>query len=338
MKKIIVCGLISFMLFSITKLSAQEGFLRVTSVPEGVSVEVGGKSIGKTPLLTTVKPGKHTMKAILSGYESETETIEILQNEVTLVDLAMEKQKSKSVATSRKRTKTGNVSIITDWTDVDIYIDGYKTSEKPPVTIKDLSTGLHTIILVSGLYADTFKVLVMSGKTSVIKKTFEDEKKQKRTSLFKIEKPILSKTKLAQIEAKRQSLPANIVLALAKTTEKESNIILGEGESISVSFQIKKVGDKEWTPKEVQSKTKEEESFYIEKGTYDIMITYSLFKEPVGLINIFLGSKKEKIKEHKETYKKEFKPDTEYSYLISYDAVKGFSFNLEERALNTVIE
>lgn len=338
MKKIIIWGFISFMFICVTGLFAQEGFLRVTSVPEGVSIEVGGKSIGKTPLLTTLKPGKYNMKASLTGYESEVEAIEILQNEVTLVDLGMEKKKSKSATSSKKREKTGNLTIVTDWSDVDIYIDGYKTSEKPPITIKNLSAGLHNIILVSGLYADTYKVLIISGKTSVIQKTFDEEKKKKRVSLFKIEKPVLSKTKIAEIEAKRQNLPANIVLQLSKSTEKESNIILGEGESISVSFQFKKVGDKEWTPKEVQSKTKEEENFNLEKGTYDIMITYSLFKEPVGLINIFLGAKKEKVKEEKETYKKEFKPDTEYKYLISYDVGKGFSFDIEEKALDTVIE
>jgi len=63
--------------------------------------------------------------------------------------------------------------LITNWQDVDIYLDGYKIKESPLVTIKDITSGFHTVILVSGDYADVSRVRMQNGETSVIKKYFE---------------------------------------------------------------------------------------------------------------------------------------------------------------------
>ncbi|HNS32168.1 MAG TPA: PEGA domain-containing protein, partial [bacterium] len=257
----VLAGVACFLfLFCITGLFAQEGFLRITSVPENVSVEVDGKAVGKTPLLTVLKPGKHAVKADLAGYSSETETIEILENEVTIMNITMEKQRTVGRVSPWTKGGTGNLTVISDWADVDIYVDGLKVNEKPPSTIKNISAGLHTVILVSGSYADSSRVFIQSGKTFVLKKNFEDDKK-KASSGSKIGDLWSGRRRTSDIEAKRQALPARVVLKLAKPEAKETSLILGEGESMVVSFQYRKSGETDWTAKELQSGTKEDDTF-----------------------------------------------------------------------------
>ncbi|MCS7180634.1 MAG: hypothetical protein NZ891_04705, partial [bacterium] len=146
------------------------------------------------------------------------------------------------------------------------------------------------------------------------------------------------------MEEKRSNFPAKVILQLSvpeiqkTTTTKQDVIIWGENDIIEVSFQYKKTEETNWNLKELQSKTKPEDSFEITKGIYDIQIVSTHYKEPTGLFNILLGAKKEKIKEYKEVIKKEIQPDTQYTFIITYDTKTGFSYKVEEKKLNTPID
>ncbi|MBN1445711.1 MAG: PEGA domain-containing protein [Candidatus Omnitrophica bacterium] len=332
-------------LFFTAGLNAQEGFLRVTSVPEGVSVEIAGKSVGKTPLLTVVAPGEHKLKATLSGYEAVTEDIKVVENEVTVVQLTMQKQvQAQRGIFHRVFSGSGNLTVITDWQNVAIYLDGYKLKETPPVTIKDISAGLHTVILVSGDYADSSRVMIQKGKTFVFKKNFEEDKK-KLASVSQKTETAVSAAKAAELEKKRQALPAKIVMRLADSSlaetqqQQESSVSLwGEGDLVELAFQYRKSGETAWNLKDLNSKNKREDSLALEKGTYDIQFTATHYKEPKGVLNIFLGAKKEKVREYRESLKHEFKPDIQYTYVITYDGKTDFSYELKEEKLNTPVE
>lgn len=325
-------------LFCISALFAQEGFLRVTSVPEGASIEVAGKSIGKTPLLTIMKPGEYTIKAVLAGYETSTENIKVVENEVTLVQISLAKPALKSVFQRVRPEGKGNLTVITDQENVDIYLNGLKVKEKPPVTIKDVPAGMHTIILVSGDYADSSRVVIQNGKTSVLRKSFEEDKK-KLAMLSQKEQEELLKKKAEELELKRQALPAKIIVRLENPSVKqEDSALWGESDSITLAFQYRKVGETTWNSKELQSKTKLKDTFNLEKGSYEIQFIGTHYKEPTGIINIFLGAKKEKVKEYKETFKLEFKPDVQYTYTILYDGSTDFSYKVVEEKLNTPVE
>jgi hypothetical protein len=328
-------------LFCLTGLFAQEGFLRVTSVPEGVSVEIAGKSAGKTPILTVLKPGEYTVKATMTGYEPSTEKVKIQENEVTLLQIKLGKQVRKGVF-QRVTAGKGNLTVITDWQDVDIYLDGHKIKESPPVTIKDISSGPHRVILVSGEYADMVRVFIRNGETEVVKKYFEEDKKEYLSRLTETE-AAAAKEKAEEIEQKRQLLPAHIVLNLNNPSVKEEegeseSALWGEDNSVTLNFQYRKIGDTTWNLKELNSKTKLKDNFTVEKGSYEIQLSGTHYKEPTGIINIFLGAKKEKVKEYKEVFKQEFKPDVQYTYVISYDGKTDFSYKVEEAVLNTPIE
>lgn len=334
----------AFLLFA-SGLNAQEGFLRVTSAPEGVTVEIAGKNLGKTPLLTVIAPGEHKLKATLSGYDAITENIKVVENEVTLVQLTMQKQAQVQKGVfQRVFSGSGNLTVITDWDNVAVYLDGYKLKDTPPVTIKDVSAGLHSVILVSGDYADSSRVMIQKGKTFVLKKNFEEDKKKLASPAQKTETAV-SAAKAAELEKKRQALPAKIVMRLADSSitetqkQQESSVSLwGEGDLVELAFQYRKSGETVWNMKDLNSKNKKEDSITLEKGTYDIQFTATHYKEPKGVLNIFLGAKKEKVKEYKESLKHEFKPDVQYTYVITYDGKTDFSYELKEEKLNTPVE
>ncbi|HOL21447.1 MAG TPA: PEGA domain-containing protein [bacterium] len=334
-------------------LFAQEGFLRVTSVPDGASIEVGGKNIGKTPLLTTLKPGTYTLKATLSGYAINSQEIKIVENEVTIVQITMLKEAQKkevSVSDIKKVRGTGNLTVITDLENATIYLDGVKISEVPPVTIKDIPAGLHDVILVSGDYADSARVMVQKGKTSVLKHSFAEardgwKKWSPRVYSEREEQERLAKEKAAEMEQKRQALPAKIVLkltnpALSDASQQDTSIKLwGESDTVELSFQYRKSGETPWNIKTLSSKKTSEDSFTLEKGSYEVQFVATHYKEPTGVLNILLGSKKEKVREYKESATKyEFKPDTQYTFNILYDGKSDFSYKVEEKALNTPLE
>jgi len=348
----IVVGMI---IFFCGMLFAQEGFLRVTSIPDGVNVEVSGKSIGKTPLLTTLKPGSYTIKGTLSGYDTYSQDVKIVENEVTIVQITMVKQTQKKEvtvtgATPKDAKWTGNLTVITDLENATIYLDGVKISETPPVTIKEIPSGIHEVILVSGDYADSARVMIQRGKTSVLKHSFAEareagKKWSPRVYSDRIEQERIAKEKAAELEKKRQALPAKIVLkltnpSLSDSSQQDTTIKLwSESDTVELSFQYRKSGETAWNIKTLSSKKTLEDSFTLEKGIYEVQFIATHYKEPTGVLNIILGAKKEKVKEYKESLGKyEFKPDTQYTFNILYDGKTDFSYKVEEKALNTPLE
>lgn len=326
----IFCAVIAF---------AKEGYLRVVSSPSGADVEIAGKIVGKTPGLFVLKQGKHDYRISLAGYEVITGTVEIIDYEVTTLDLNLVKQEQKIPSKpliTKTATARGRLTIITDWQDVTIYLNGHKVNEAPPVTLKNVPAGLNSVILVSGDYADSFSILVQPGKTSVLKKNFEEDRK-KYESQAAINDAIISET---PIEVRRSMLPARVVVSLntsvSPDSKKQDTQILGESDLVEISFKCRKADKTEWNEKILQSGTKVEESFEIEKGIYEIQLTAVHYKVPTGILNVLL-TKKEKIREYKETIKKEMQPDTQYRYTISYDG-KDFGYKLEEAKLNTPIK
>ncbi len=233
---------------------AQEGYLRITSNPEGAGVELAGKNIGKTPLLYAVKPGKYNYSVSLSGYETISGTIEVVENEVTKLNFVLTKQIPKTPAkpsATKPATAKGGLTILTDWQDVTIYLNGRKVDETPPVTLKDVPAGLNSVILVSGDYADSFRILVQPGKTSVLKKNFEEDKKKYEAQ--KIDTVVVE----TPVEVIRAKLPAKIVVvistAVSTEAKKQETPIFGESDSIEVSFFYRKTGETQWNEKTLQS-------------------------------------------------------------------------------------
>lgn len=330
-RKIVFFVFCSFFLCAVS-LFAQEGYLRITSTPEGASVEIAGKNIGKTPVLTALKPGKYTYKLSLTDYEVVSGTAEVLENEVTKVDITLVKKAQAlpaKPAPVKPLTGKGKLTILTDWQDVTIYLNGHRIDEKPPVTLKDVPAGLNNVILVSGDYADSFRILVSPGKTSVLKKNFEEDKNR-----------YLSQPKTVETPVEVPVIPAKIIVTIdtptSQDTKTKDTTILGESDVIEVVFRYKKTDQTEWNEKTLQTGTKTEETFELEKGIYEIQLTATHYKVPTGLLNVLL-TKKEKVREYKEVMKKEIQPEMQYKYKISYDG-KSFGYKIEETKLPATVK
>ncbi len=335
--RIVLYGCV-MLLFSVVVAFAQESYLRITSNPEAATVEIAGKNIGKTPLLHVLKPGKYSYTVSLAGYEPVSGTVELIENEVTRLNLNLVKQvqklPAKTVSPKRVAGK-GNLTVLTDWQDVTIYLNGRRVNETPPVTLKDVPAGLASVILVSGDYADSFRILVQPGKTSVLKKNFQEDKIR-----YESQKPAETVAVETPVEVRRSLLPAKVIVSLntsvSTDSKKQETPLLGESDSVEITFRYKKSGETEWKENILQSGTKPEDSFEIEKGLYEIQLVAAHYKVPTGLINVLL-TKKEKVREYKEAMKKDIQPDTQYKFVITYDG-KSFGYKVEEAKLNTPIK
>lgn len=315
---------------------AQEGYLRITSVPDSATVEIEGKSAGKTPLLTALKPGKYVYKLNLAGYETISGIADIVENEVTVINLKLNRQLVKSSVPKKPEPAKGALTIITDWQEVKIFLNGHRIDKVPPVTIKDVPAGLNKVILVSGDYADSLDILVQPGKTSVLKKNFEEDRKKYEAKLVGSE----AVTVETPVEVKKSMLPAKVVLrlntAVTDSSQKQETTILGESDVVELIFQYRKTGENEWNSRTLQSGTKMDDTWEIEKGTYEMQLVASHYKVPTGILNVLL-TKKEKVREYKESFKKDIQPDVQYTYTVSYDG-KVFSYKAEEVKLNTPVK
>jgi hypothetical protein len=192
--------------------------------------------------------------------------------------------------------------------------------------------------------------MIQKGKTSVLKYSFKEAQERGKRWTPKVfsDRTVqerLTKEKALEIEKQRQTLPSKIVLkltnpSLADSSQQDTSIKLwSESDTIELSFQYRKSGSTSWNTKTLNSNKASEDSFTLEKGTYEIQFIATHYKEPLGVLNIILGVKKEKVKEYKESaVKYEFKPDTQYTFNIIYDGKTDFIYKVEEKALNTPLE
>ncbi len=72
-------------------LSPLPGKLAVTSTPQGAKVTVDGKNAGETPVYGyEISAGSHKVSVSLSGYKTQTETVEILANQPKTLNVSLE--------------------------------------------------------------------------------------------------------------------------------------------------------------------------------------------------------------------------------------------------------
>lgn len=329
MKKIFF--LLVFLIIGSSLCFAGSGYLYVTSTPSGAVLKVDGKLKGKTPVMLKLPSGKHKIEATFKSYTSQILTADVVENEVKKLHFDLKKTPgipARSPLFSYHSGK-GDLTVITDISDADVFIDGYKIKEKTPVTVKGLSSGFHSVIIVKDNFAIYKKVLVREGKTIVINGNFKSMEKAYSEKIKK------------ELEEKRKNLPARITVKLEKQQEKKESedlVIWGESDIVEVVFRYRKEGAEKWNEKNISWTKKEGETFTVEKGNYEIEIIATHYKEDTGLITIFKKAEKKKVGEGKIILKKDFLPDTQYTFNIFYDGKAGISYRIEEKALNTPVE
>ncbi len=115
------------------------GALRVTSDPDGATVLLDGKEIGKTPLLyPNVPPGKHTISLRLAGYVSAEREVQIERAQASEAQFSLERQ-------------TRAVRVVSDPAGAEVTWDGQPLGKAPAVVTK-APVGTHTVRLVLAGY------------------------------------------------------------------------------------------------------------------------------------------------------------------------------------------
>ncbi|MFH2069571.1 MAG: PEGA domain-containing protein [Candidatus Omnitrophota bacterium] len=316
-----------------------DGFLYVTSSPEKAIVKIDGKTQGAAPVSISLPAGTYSVEASLTSYRSTSQKVAVNEGEVTRIEFKLDKiTSSKSAWTSVSASKgKGNITILTDWQPAEIYLDGVKRKEKSPVTIKEIPAGIHWLILTSKDHAIYRELTLQNQETLVVQEYFEKVK----AGTYR---PWTRGTggwpnRAAEIEQKRQALPATINLKMTTTQQSSgSSTIWGSSDSVVIAFQYRKSGTETWEKKELQLKTNEEASFTVEKGTYEVQVTATHYKTDTGLITIFTGASKKKVGEAKQQFTKEFAADKLYAYNIIYDGTVTLKYELTESDQNTEIE
>ncbi|MFA5645404.1 MAG: PEGA domain-containing protein [Candidatus Ratteibacteria bacterium] len=322
-----------FFLFAIISIlsftaiaQAADGFLYVSSSPSKASIAINGKTAGKTPYTAILSPGTYTIVVSLPSYNSATATVTIAEGEVARVELALTKG-----ATLREKwqaifSNQGAVAITTDIPQAIIYLDSLKRKEKTPATIRNLSEGEHTLVLLSGEYAITRSFTIKRGGTTTIAESF--------ASLASA----AAKPTAEELQKKREALPAKLIIRLQQPpVTPASSTVWGSNDTAVLQFHYKKEGSTETTIKEL-SFDAPETTVEIEKGSYDITSVGTRYRSTTGWITIIAGSAKQKLAEVSSSFSKTFAPDTEYIYIFSYDEKGNLTHTVEEKPLNTPIQ
>ncbi|MGR3294050.1 MAG: PEGA domain-containing protein [Candidatus Scalindua sp.] len=115
-------------------LQLKAGSFTINSVPSDAMIFIDGKEIDTTPLtITDPATGKHSVEAKMDGYETWSESINIVPGKAIAL-------------TATLQIKAGTVSISSEPSDAVVFIDG-KEVGRTPVVITDPSPGTHTVEL-----------------------------------------------------------------------------------------------------------------------------------------------------------------------------------------------
>ncbi|MCX5642297.1 MAG: PEGA domain-containing protein, partial [Candidatus Omnitrophica bacterium] len=322
---LVFVGLALFIFGAGRTTAGADGFLYITSVPEKTIIKIDGENQGAAPVSVSLPAGTYFVEASLASYQTAGQKVAINEGEVTRIELKLEKSTLKTIfapvfTPASTPAGKGNITVMTDWTPAEIYLDGIKRKETPPVTIKGISEGTHGLILVSKGYAIYREVKLKNQETLVFRESFEKAKSGAYQPWVVETKKTPTKE---EIEQKRQALPSTVKMKLTSTAQKkaskDSSNLWNEGELVVVTLQYRKSGTETWEKKELQIKTKEEDAFTIGKGTYDVQLILTHYKVASGLLTVLIESEKKKDGEVKEQFKKEFAADKLYTFDIVYD-------------------
>ena len=108
------------------------GSLRVNSDPDGATVLLDGKDVGKTPLIyPNVPPGKHTLALRLAGYVNADQQLQVVRAEAAEATFTLERQ-------------TRDVRVVSDPDGAAVAWDGQDQGHSPAAITKTV-VGSHKV-------------------------------------------------------------------------------------------------------------------------------------------------------------------------------------------------
>jgi len=141
-------------------LPVQTGDISITTEPSGATVSLDGVSLGvfagKALTQDKLKMGKHTVKAVLEGYEDAEQSVTVEYNKTATVTL-------------RLKGKPGAIFVSTTPAGAGLVLDGKPVAQKSNFKIENVPHGVHTVRIALTGYDDIEKtVTVAPGKTVTV--------------------------------------------------------------------------------------------------------------------------------------------------------------------------
>ena len=142
------------------KAVLKTALLSIRSKPTGAAVYIDGKLAGKTPYLKKERElGKSNIKVTLKGYKADMFTLDLKKDRELMVKL----QKPKPLV------KTALLSVRSEPTGADVYIDGKLVGKTPHVKGKYRKKELNVQVTKEGYKGDEFKVNLKKNRELMVK-------------------------------------------------------------------------------------------------------------------------------------------------------------------------
>lgn len=134
--------------------AAVTGTLVVDSNPASVDLIVDGQRRGATPWRGALNPGKHTIE-LVNGERRRTLSVTIAAGSET----------AQFIELPQAAPQHGRLVVRTDPPGAEVSVDG-QAQGTSPLTVADLTPGIHTVALVSRLGSMTQRVTIEAGATA----------------------------------------------------------------------------------------------------------------------------------------------------------------------------
>ncbi len=165
----IVGGMTSYVYTSLVPKEATTGSISISSIPTDADIyidgnpqfDINGYQLKTQATISGIDPGPHNVTLKLSGYEdyNTSEPINIVAGITTFLSIAM----------LRSAITIGDISITSNPTGAEIWIDDSNTGKITPDIIKDNSIGPYNFTLIKDGYSNVVgQIDVAGGTTSYI--------------------------------------------------------------------------------------------------------------------------------------------------------------------------
>ena len=330
------------MVFGQTSVCWADGFLFVSSTPDGAALKVDGAVKGNTPLLLPLSSGKHSIEATLTGFKSSSQSISVADNEVTNISLTLGKDANTVVAVKPPvivppATGKGKVTILTDTPKALVYLDGIRMEQTTPTTLQDVIAGDHVLILAGEKYAIFKTITVMPTQTLVLKESFADAGKKAVLLTKQREGEVKKPAEVKNAVTLTEPMLAIKVKISQEAPKTEADSLMVQKDAISIVFKYKKAGSDQWESKALVVDGKEELAITLEKGTYDFKLEASNTRTKSDAV-LGLFQKNKKVGEASSSFQRALVSGKIYSIDVTYDGKNTLQQVVTEKAAPPPVE
>jgi hypothetical protein len=140
--------------------AAAAGSLRIESDPSGAEVRLDGAPRGTTPLSLSIPAGQYKL-SVHSGVNVKEMPVTVTSGTATVLHLTWADTAPALTAA------VGNLSVATDPSGARVLVDGEDRGESP-LTLRNIPTGQHRVVVRAGGNTYTRSVLVEAGATATL--------------------------------------------------------------------------------------------------------------------------------------------------------------------------